>query len=64
VNDQNAGIPGNNSFVANDLDGFQSSLADIFVDAGVANTAVIGRQARVGITEPARWSFPRVKDGV
>ena len=47
VNAQNAGIPGNNSFVSNDLDGFQSSLADIFVDAGVTNTAVIGRQARI-----------------
>ena len=47
VNNLNAGIPGNNSLVANDLDGFQSSLADIFVDAGVTNTAVIGRQARV-----------------
>ena len=47
VNTQNAGIPGNNSFVANDLDGFQSSLADIFVDAGVTNTAVIGHQARI-----------------
>ena len=44
---QNAGIPGSNSFVANDLDGFQSSLADIFVDAGVTNTFVIGRQALV-----------------
>jgi hypothetical protein len=47
VNTQNGGIPGNNSFVSNDLDGFQSSLADIFVDAGVTNTSVIGRQARV-----------------
>ena len=47
VNSNNAGIPGNNSFVANDLDGFQSSLADIFVDAGVTNTSVIGRQGRV-----------------
>jgi hypothetical protein len=47
VNTQNAGIPGNTSFVANDLDGFQSSLADIFVDAGVTNTSVIGRQGRV-----------------
>ena len=47
VNAQNAGIPGNISFVANDLDGFQSSLADIFVDAGVTNTSVIGRQGRV-----------------
>lgn len=44
---QNAGIPWNNSFVANDLTGFQSSLADIFVDAGVTNTFVIGHQAHV-----------------
>ena len=47
VLDQNGGVPGNNSFVANDLDGFQSSLADIFIDAGVTNTFVIGRQASV-----------------
>jgi len=47
VNNLNAGIPGNNSFVSNDLDGFQSSLTDIFVDAGVTNTTVIGRPARV-----------------
>lgn len=47
VNNLNGGIPGNNSFVANDLDGFQSSLADIFVDTGVTNTSVIGRQARI-----------------
>jgi hypothetical protein len=47
MNDQNGGMPGNNSFVSNDLDGFQSSLADIFVDVGVTNTFVIGRQASV-----------------
>jgi hypothetical protein len=47
VMDMNSGIPENNSFVSNDLDGFQSSLADIFVDAGVTNTSVIGRQALV-----------------
>ena len=47
VLDQNGGIPGNNSFVANDVSGFQSSLADIFVDAGATNTFVIGRQASV-----------------
>jgi hypothetical protein len=41
---QNVGIPGNNSFVTNDLDAFQSSLSDIFVDAGVTNTAIVGRQ--------------------
>jgi hypothetical protein len=47
VIDLNGGIPGNNSFVANDLDSFQSSLADVFVDAGATNTFVIGRQALV-----------------
>ena len=47
VIDLNGGIPGKNTFVGNDLDGFQSSLADIFVDAGVTNTVVIGRQGRV-----------------
>jgi hypothetical protein len=47
VLDQSGGMPGNNSFVANDLNGFQSSLADIFIDAGVTNTFVIGRQASI-----------------
>ena len=44
---QNGGIPGNNSFVANDLDRFQSSAADIFIDTGVTNTIVIGSRANV-----------------
>jgi hypothetical protein len=43
----NGGIPGNTSFVANDLGGFQSSLADVFIDAGASNTVVIGSQATV-----------------
>jgi hypothetical protein len=47
VGAKNAGVPGNTFLVANDLDGFQSSVADIFVDAGVTNTFVIGRQALV-----------------
>ena len=47
VIDQNGGMPGNNTFVSNDVDGFQSSLADIFLDAGVTNTSVIGRQASI-----------------
>jgi hypothetical protein len=47
VIDQNGGIPGNNSFFANDLDGFQSSLADIFIDRDVTNTVVIGRRVDV-----------------
>ena len=45
--DQNAGMPGNTSFVANDLDGFEASAAAIFLDAGVTNTFVIGHQATV-----------------
>src|SRR5947209_16405802 len=32
----NGGIPANTSFVANDLAGFQSSLADVFIDAGAS----------------------------
>ena len=47
VIDQNGGIPGNNSFFANDLDDFQSLLADIFIDRDVTNTVVIGRRAGV-----------------
>ena len=44
---KNGGIPGSNFFVTNDLDGFQSSLADVFIDTGATDTAVIGRQALV-----------------
>jgi hypothetical protein len=44
VNVQNAGIPGNNTFVANDLQGFMPSLAQIVVDVGVTNTVIVGRQ--------------------
>ncbi len=47
VVDRNNGVPGNNSFVSNDLAGFQSSIADVFVDAGVTNTVFIGPQANV-----------------
>ncbi len=43
----NGGTPRNTSFVANDLDGFQSSLADVFIDAGAANTVAIGGQVTV-----------------
>ena len=44
---QGMGISGNNTFVLNDLGGFQSSLADVFVGAGVTNTLVVGMQATV-----------------
>ena len=42
------GIPGGNTFVSNDLDGFQSSLADVLIDTGVTNTTlVVGSQTSV-----------------
>jgi hypothetical protein len=44
---QGAGVPGNNTFVSNDVTGFQSALADVFVDAGVTNTLVVGTQNTV-----------------
>lgn len=44
---QGGGIPGNNTFVLNDHEGFKASLADVFVGAGVTNTLVVGREAAV-----------------
>ena len=44
---QDEGIPANNDFVSNDLDGFQSSLADVFVDAAVTNTLIFGNKGKV-----------------
>jgi len=44
---RNGGTPSNTRFVSNDLDGLQASLASVFVDAGVANTLVVGRPAGV-----------------
>jgi hypothetical protein len=41
---QNGGVPGNSTFLSNDLRGFQSALADIFIDAGGTNTFIAGRQ--------------------
>jgi len=41
------GNPANNTFVLNQLEGFQSSLADVFVGPDVTNTLVIVRQATV-----------------
>jgi hypothetical protein len=46
VLDQNGNMPANTSLVANDVDGFQSSVAAISLDSGVTNTLVIGRQPR------------------
>jgi hypothetical protein len=47
VADKGKGVPANNTFVSNDLTGFQSSLADLYVDAGVSNTVVVGPLSKV-----------------
>jgi hypothetical protein len=41
------GVPGNNTLVLNEHEGFKSSLADVFVGAGVTNTLVVGREVAV-----------------
>jgi hypothetical protein len=41
------GVPGNNTFILNDVKGFQASLAGVFIDAGVSNTIVVGRPLTV-----------------
>jgi hypothetical protein len=43
----NGGIPADTSFVGNDLGGFHSLQADVFIDAGASNTVVIGRQVTI-----------------
>jgi hypothetical protein len=47
VVDEDAGMPGNTTFVLNDLTRFQSALADVVIDAGVTNTLIVGRQRSV-----------------
>jgi hypothetical protein len=44
VADQGTLIPSNTPLVLNNLKGFQSSRADVFVDAGVTNTLVVARK--------------------
>jgi hypothetical protein len=44
---RNTGSPGNTAFVANDLEGFQSSPDDIIVDAGATNTRIVGRKGTI-----------------
>jgi hypothetical protein len=44
---QDRGVPGNNEFVSNDLEGFQPSLAGVLVDTGVTNTRVVGQKSKV-----------------
>jgi hypothetical protein len=41
------GIPGDNQFVSNDLEGFQPSPASVFVDTGVTNTLLVGQNDKV-----------------
>ena len=35
------GIPANNTLGLNDLESFQPSVADVFVDTGVTNTLIV-----------------------
>ena len=44
---QDEGIPANNQFVSNDLDGFEPSLASVFVDSRVTNTLIFGKKWKV-----------------
>jgi len=44
---RDTGIPQDNMFGWNDIEGFQPSLAGVFVDTGVTNTLVIGRKWNV-----------------
>lgn len=41
------GVPQNTAFIMNDLQGFTSAQADVFIDAGGSNTVVLGRQSTV-----------------
>ena len=41
------GVPQNTVFLMNDLTGFTSAQADVFVDAGAAHTIVVGEEATV-----------------
>jgi hypothetical protein len=41
------GAPANNTFVMNDVSGFQSSAADVLVTAGASGTLVVGTQGAV-----------------
>jgi hypothetical protein len=47
VADQGTGIPAGNTLTSNDVSGFHSLLADVFIDAGATNTVVVGSQAGV-----------------
>jgi hypothetical protein len=47
VFDRSGNTPANITFVANDIAGFQGSIADVFVDAGVSGTLIVGPQMHV-----------------
>jgi hypothetical protein len=41
------GVPQNTTFIMNDLQGFTSAQADVFVDAGGTKTIAVGGQGTV-----------------
>ena len=57
------GVPQNTVFLTNDLTGFMSARADVFVDAGAANTVVVGGQTNVE-DHGADTAIVRVPSGV
>jgi hypothetical protein len=56
-----AGTPLNTTFITNDLQGFTSAQADVFVDAGGTGTVAVGDKAPSRITGQARSLFRCVK---
>ena len=48
------GVPQNTTFIMNDLQGFTSAQADLFVDAGGTNTIAVGHKTPSRITGQAR----------
>lgn len=47
VDDYRGGTPANNTFIGNLVDGFEASLADVFIDVGVTNTLLLGQPGTV-----------------
>jgi hypothetical protein len=47
VDDFRGGTPDKTALIRNHLDDFEASLADVFVDAGVTNTVILGQRGTV-----------------
>jgi hypothetical protein len=47
VYDRSGNIPADTTLIGNDFVGFQGSIGDVFVDAGVSGTVIVGPQMRI-----------------